>query len=184
MDLNKMKVTQYLLFILIFTTSCHTPATKTAPPSLEALDTIKAISHPDPHPEIDSAVVLKTHLRDTTYAAGSFILFLRPDDARYGDLEKEAEDEAGDGDADFGVGIRGTQDSLKKNDRYKDIKVVTSTNRYICISDCKDGPLIIDRDSVSYGFILSARGKPIAQTYNSVHSGDYVGEIEEYFFLH
>ena len=100
------------------------------------------------------------------------------------ELEKMAEGEAGDGDADFGAGIGGTQDSLKRNDRYKDIKVLTSTNRFICISDCKNGPLIIDRDSVSYGFILSARGRPIAKTYNSVHSGDYLGEIDEYFSPH
>ncbi len=179
-----MKINQCLLFILILTMSCHTPAIKPAPAPLKAEDTTKATSHPDPHPENDSAVVLKTHLRDTTYAAGSFILFLRPDDARYAELEKEAEGEAGDGDADFGTGISGTQDSLKKNDRYKDIKVLTSTNRFICISDCKNGPLIIDRDSVSYGFILSAKGRPIAKTYNSVHSGDYLGEIDEYFSLH
>jgi len=179
-----MKNTQYLLFTLILTTSCHTPATKPAPPPLQAADTTIAISHPNPDSEIDTAVVLKTQLRDTIYAAGSFILFLRPDDDRYAELEKEAEDEAGDADTDFGVGISGTQDSLKRNARYKDIKVLISTSRYICISDCKDGPLIIDRDSVSYGFILSAKGRPIAQTYNSVHSGNYVGEIEEYFFLH
>jgi len=179
-----MKINQCLLFILILTMSCHTPAIKPAPAPLKAEDTIKAISHPNTHLEIDSAVVLKIHLRDTTYAAGSFILFLRPDDARYAELEKEAEGEAGDGDADFGAGISGTQDSLKKNDRYKDIKAFTSTNRFICISDCKNGPLIIDRDSVSYGFILSAKGSPIAKTYNSVHSGNYLGEIDEYFFLH
>ena len=160
------------------------PAIKPTPPPIKAADTTKVISDPDPHPENDSAVVLKTHLRDTTYAAGSFILFLRPDDARYGELEKQAEDEAGVGDADFGAGISGTQNSLKSNDRYKDIKVLISPNRYICIKDCKDGPLIIDRDSVSYGFILSAKGRPIAKTYNSVHSGNYVGEIEEYFSLH
>ena len=92
-----MKLNQYLLFILTLTMSCHTPAIKLAPEPLKAVDKTKAISHPDPHPENDSAVVLKTHLRDTTYAGGSFILFLRPDDARYAELEKEVEGEAGDG---------------------------------------------------------------------------------------
>ena len=179
-----MKIDQLLLFLLILTISCHTPAIEPAPVPLKAMDTTKVISPPDTPPEIDSAVVLKTHLRDTTYAAGSFILFLRPDDSRYAELEKEAENEGEDGDADFGAGISGTQDSLKKNDRYKDIKVLISANRFICISDCKDGPLIIDRDSVSYGFILSAKGRPIAKTYNSVHSGDFLEEIDEYFSLH
>jgi len=96
--------------------SCHTPAIKPAAKPLKAEDTTKAISHPDTHLENDAAVVLKTHLGDTTYATGSFILFLRPDDARYAELEKEAEGEAGDGDADFGAGISGTRDSLKRNE--------------------------------------------------------------------
>jgi hypothetical protein len=179
-----MEINKSLLFILILTMSCHTPAINPALSPLKVEDTTKAISHPDTHLDDDSAVVLKTHLKDTTYAAGSFILFLRPDDLRYAELEKAAEGEVGVGDADFGAGISGTQDSLRKNDRYKHIKVLTSTNRFICISDCKNGPLIIDRDSVSYGFILSAKGRPIANTFNSVHSGDYLREIGEYFFLH
>ena len=179
-----MKINQCLLFILILAMSCHTPAIKSSPTLLKAEDTTKASSHPDSNLENDPVVVLKTHLKDTTYADGSFILFLQPDEARYAELEKEAEGEAGDGDADFGAGISGTQDSLKTNNRYKDIKLLTSTNRFICISDCKNGPLIIDRDSVSYGFILSASGRPIAKTYNSVHSGDYLGEIDEYFSSH
>jgi len=43
--------------------------------------------------------------------------------------------------------------------------------------------LVIDRDSVSYGFILSAKGRPVTKTYNSVHGGDYLGELDEYFSL-
>jgi hypothetical protein len=184
MDLNKMKVIQYMLSILIFTTGCHVPTINPASPPFKAVDTTKVISHPDPHPANDAAGALKTHLRDTKYATGSFILFLRPDDLRYAELEKMAEDEAGDGDADFGVGISTIQDSLKRNDRYKDIKVLATTKKYMCITDYKDGPLIIDRDSVSYGFILSAKGRPIDKYYNSVHSGNYLGEIDEYFWLH
>lgn len=164
--------------------SCQTPAIKPAPTPFKAVDTTKAVSEPDTRSEKDSAIVLKTHLEDTTYAAGSFILFLRPNDARYAELDSLAEGEAGDGDADFGIGISGTQDSVKKNDRYKDIKVLTSTYRFISIADCKGGPLIIDRDSVSYGYIISAKGRPTAKTYNEVRSGNYLGEIEEYFFSH
>ena len=175
---------RHLLFLFLLTAGCHTPAIKPPSPPLTASDTTKANSDPNTRPENDTAFVLTTHLRDTTYAAGSFILFLRPDDDRYAELEKQAEDEVGDADSDFGVGINGTQDSLKSNDRYKDIQVLISPSRYICIRDCKDGPLIIDRDSVSYGFILSEKGKAISKTYNSVHSGNYIGEIEEYFSLH
>jgi len=179
-----MNINQCLLFILILTMGCHTPAIKPAPAPLKAEDTTKAISDADTHLENNSPFVPKSHLKDTTYAAGSFILFLQPNGARYAELDSAAEGQAGDGDADFGVGISATQDSLKTNCRYKDIKALISSNRFICISDCKNGPLIIDRDSVSYGFILSAKGRPIATTYNEVHSGNYLGEIDEYFSLH
>jgi hypothetical protein len=133
----------------------------------------------------EGAAVLKTHLRDTMYVSGSFILFLRPDDERYN--SQAADDTTGEiteADADFGAGISGTMDSLSKNARYKDIKCLVSVNRYILIKDCKGGPLLIDRDSVDVGYILSARGKPIQTRYNSVHSGDYLGEIDEYLARH
>ncbi|MDO6432634.1 hypothetical protein Q4E93_18660 [Flavitalea sp. BT771] len=176
-----MKINQCLPCLLVLSMSCHSPANKPAPEPLTVIDTTKTVSSPTPHAKNDSPVVLKSHLRDTLSVTGNFILFLQPDEARYAELEKDAEDEAGDGDADFGVGISATRDSMKKNERYKDIKVLTTTKRYVSIKDCKDGPLIIDRDSVSYGFILSGKGRPIAKTYNSVHSGDYLGELNEYF---
>ena len=68
-----MKISPTLPFILVIIMSCHLPAVK---PVLKAVDTTKAISHSDPNPEKDSVIVLKTHLRDTTYADGNFILFL------------------------------------------------------------------------------------------------------------
>ena len=46
MNYKKMKPNQYLLFILIFITSCHPPAVKPAPVPLKAEDTTKAISLP------------------------------------------------------------------------------------------------------------------------------------------
>ena len=179
-----MTINQWLPSILVLTLSCHSPSVKPAPVHPKSEDTTKVISNPHHHHENDSAVILKTHLKDTIYVAGNFILFLRMDDNRYAELEKASEDEVGDVDGDFGAGISGTEDSVKKNDRYKDIKILASTKRYVCIKDCKDGPLIIDRDTVNYGFILSATGRPIAKTYNSVHSGDYLGELDDYFFSH
>jgi hypothetical protein len=184
-----MKFNQYLACILALTMSCHSPASKPAPPPIQAEDTLLQAkdtpfaTHPDPRPEHDSAVVLTTHLRDTTYAAGNFILFLRPDDDRYAELEKGDSDEIGDVSTDFGVGMSGTRDGVKKNNRYRGIKVLTTASRYICIKDCRGGPLIIDRDSVSFGFILSAKGRPIATTYDKVHSGNYLGELDDYFSL-
>ncbi len=124
---------------------------------------------------------LKTHLHDTTYVEGSFILFLCPNESRYAELESISED-VGTGDSDFGVGISNTLDSLKQNPQYSNIKGLVSTNRYINIKDCIGGPLVIDRDTVSYGFIMSAKGKHIDSALNSVHSRHYCGEIDSYFF--
>ena len=113
---------------------------------------------------------------------GVFILFLRPDEARYASFENDEDGGAGDSDSDFGVGINNTMDSVAKIDKYKTIKVLLSTRRYILIKDCKDGPLLIDRDTIDYGVVLSASGKKVNATYNSVHSGDYLGDIDGYFF--
>jgi hypothetical protein len=179
-----MKINRSIPFLLVLIMSCHSPAISPAPLPLTSVDTTKANFQSGPDLKNNSVAALKTHLTDTTYAGGSFILFLQPDDARYEELEKEPDEGAGEGDSDFGAGISGTQDSLKINDRYKNIRVLTSGKRYICIKDCKDGPLIIDRDTVSYGFILSAKGRPIAATYNAVHSGNYLGELDKYFSLH
>jgi hypothetical protein len=65
------------------------------------------------------------------------------------------EDEPGiyDADSDFGVGISNTIDSISKNKRYENIKVHTTTKRYVSIENCKECPIIIDRDTVDYGVI-------------------------------
>jgi hypothetical protein len=178
------EIYKHLLFFLVLMISCQTPARKPAPSAMRAVDSTKPVDRRTSDSENEPAVILKTHLKDTAYVAGNFILFLRPDDARYDELEKISNGEVSEGDADFGVGIGRTEDSLKNNDRYKDIKMLVSTNRFIHIIDCKDGPLTIDRDLINCGFILSAKGKPVSIEYNNVHSSDYIGEIEEYFFSH
>lgn len=183
-----MKIKTFLPSLLFLAMSCHSPAVQPEQAPVKAMemssaDTTKTAATGGSHPENKSAPPTTTHLKDTCYAAGNFILFLRPDDSRYAELEKTDEDGLGDGDADFAVGITATEDSLKQNDRYKGITLLISTNRYIRIEDCQGGPLTIDRDSVNYGYILSGKGRPIAKTYNSVHSGNYLEEIEEYFSL-
>jgi hypothetical protein len=88
-----------------------------------------------------------------------------------------------DADSDFGVGVSNTLDSISKNKRYKNIKARTTGKRYINIKDCDQCPIIIDRDTVNYGVILSANGRKIETRYNEVHSGDYLQSVEEYFYL-
>lgn len=174
-----------LVLALLLFASCHSPEGKapatTPDTTLEAHDTNKPVTAaPEDHPK--KAIPLKTHLKDTTYIAGNVLLFLRPDDARYKELNDDPDNEVGEGDSDFGVSISNTQDSVAKNDKYKTIKVLVSTRRYISIKDCINCPLVIDRDSTDYGYILSGKGKKIDSSYNSVHSGHYLGEIDNYFF--
>jgi hypothetical protein len=110
------------------------------------------------------------HLKDTTFMSGNFILFLRPDSLRslaLGEID----------DSDFGFGIASTMDSLEKR---RDIKAEISTKRYVLIRDCKGGPLLIDRDTLDYGIIISGTGRAVERDY-MVHSGDYMQEINDYF---
>ena len=72
-------------------------------------------------------------------------------------------------------------DSLKSNADYGEIKGLVSESRFFCIKDCLGGPLVIDRDTVNYGFIMSAKGKHIERINDRVHSGDYLEEIDSYF---
>lgn len=184
-----MRNLQYLTLIITCLTCCKSPGEKPSPrqqPSpLEKPPPVTLVAKDTPIPaagvKAPPQIGYKTHLHDTTYVEGSFILFLHPNDARYDELESISED-VGDGDSDFGVGISNTMDSLKHNPQYSNIKGLTSGNRYIAIKDCLGGPIVIDRDSVNYGYIMSAKGRHIDSVLNSVHSGHYCQEIASYFF--
>lgn len=179
-----MKAPFRILIILTFLTACGSTPEKHAPGNPA---TVKPISRDTTAPATTTAepqpkTEYKTHLHDTTDIAGYFILFLLPNDARYRELDSDGEEGASDADADFGVGISNTLDSLKTNPELKAIKGLTSQHRYIKIEDCLGGPIVIDRDTVNYGFIMSAKGKSYVRLYNNVHSGDYLEEIDSYFF--
>ncbi|TDW99261.1 hypothetical protein [Dinghuibacter silviterrae] len=181
-----MKISPAPIFPLILLCACHfakTDSPKANDTTLVARDTVS------PHDTVpataDRPLPLGPHLTDTTFAGGSFILFLRPNEARFNfyDSASEKEDNGiNEADSDFGVGISNTFDSLKANPKYKNIQGLVSMDRYILIKDCAGGPLLVDRDTVSYGIILSAKGKSIYTSYNSVHSGDYLQDIDSYFF--
>ena len=124
----------------------------------------------------------QTHLKDTFEINESVILFLIPDSARFASV---AQEEPGiyDADADFGEGIYNTIDSISKNKKYKNIKSHNTSKRYISIKDCKECPMVIDRDSVNYGIILTSKDRKPEMKFNQVHSGDYMQDVNEYFHL-
>ncbi len=140
-----------------------------------------SISHKQISSIEDGITLPVTFLHDTTIVSGNFILFLRPDSARFESYTEAPRSGIYEADSDFGFGIAGTQDSLSKNKKYKNIKALISTDRYIIIKDCKNCPITIDRDTINYGVILSSTGRQIKSRYNFVHSGDYMQEVEEYF---
>lgn len=120
------------------------------------------------------------HLHDTTSISGNCILFLRPDEQRFDSYCDDPDSHIYEIDSDFGVGLANTLDGLTNNKRFGSIQGIVSTKRYILIRDCTECPLIIDRDSIDYGVIFSAKGQSIKTIYESIHS-NYLQEAEAYF---
>lgn len=129
-----------------------------------------------------SVPIQETHLRDTIFIGGHFVLFLRPDSLRFESYAKDPDGGIYEADSDFGFAISATMDSMSRLKRYKDIKSNVSTERYIVIRDCKNCPRTIDRDEIDYGLILSSPGKDI-KIDSFLHSGDYLYLVDKYFNL-
>jgi hypothetical protein len=128
----------------------------------------------------ETNVIPKSHLKDTTIISGNYVLFLRPDSLRFESYTKDSGSGIYEVDSDFGFGISVTIDSISESKRYKNIKTIVSEKRYIIIKDCKNSPLTIDRDTINYGLIMTAKGKEIKIS-TFVHSGDYLYDVDEYF---
>ena len=112
-------------------------------------------------PKVIEGKIAKTkpHLRDSTIVSGNCIVFLRPDSLRYNYYVEKDDGDLSAVDDDFGWNISTTMDSLSKNKRYKNIRGIISLNRYILINDCENYPIIIDRDTIDFGYILISRTK-------------------------
>ncbi len=169
-----------ILFLTAFIFGCKSPTTHNDNNIITVTDSsISSI-----HPQRQSVITIsKTHLQDTTIVSGNFILFLRPDNARFDSYAKEPDGGIYEADSDFGFGLQATIDTISKNRIYKSIKVIVSTDRYIIIKDCKAGPITIDRDTIDYGIILSSKDKEIMTGYNQIHSMDYTQEINDFFHI-
>lgn len=182
---TRIKKIIFILTILGVLTSCNSNpinSTQISPiDSSSATNDVAVKQMASVNPTSTPVEIPETHLHDTTTVSGNFILFLRPDSLRFQSYTLDDHSGIYETDSDFGFGITSTQDSLPKYKKYKNIQAVVSTNRYIIIKDCKSCPLTIDRDTIDYGIILSGKGREIKSTYEFVHSGDYLQEINEYF---
>ena len=122
-----------------------------------------------------------TSLSDTEFVDNHSVIFLRPDSIRFNNYLKEGE-EIYEVDSDFGFAISATIDSIKKNFRLKNIRTTISTKRFIFIRDCKKCPIVVDRDSIHYGILLTKAGKEIQLQENHIYSSEvFLRDILKYF---
>lgn len=118
-----------------------------------------------------------THLKDTMKICGNTILILRPDSLRFQSYLDSGEEWIYEVDSDFGFGFSKALDSINYNGVYEEV----TEKRYIKIYDCKECPLLIDRDSINYGFIL-VKTNGVVKIDNKVFTSEYyIDQFEKYF---
>lgn len=110
--------------------------------------------------------------------SGRTVIFLRPSEKTWEALENE--NGIYEVDSDFGFAISRTIDALTTTSEFQNIRTEIFTARYIEITDCKNCPRIIDRDSIYYGLILTATNREIKILPN-VQTLEYLDEIKEYY---
>lgn len=169
-----------VLLLALFVSACSTDDEKTGTDSVA--DTVIAKIDTSGHVTLaDSTKLVGPHLQDTAMFKGSWIIFLRPDSARLDFYSKKLESGIYKTDAEFGDAIAMTGDSVVGNASFKGIKGMVSTKRYITIVDCKECPVTIDRDTVNYGVILTATGKPLKAEQNVYDGPHYIKALKKYF---
>lgn len=124
-----------------------------------------------------------SHLKDSIRVSGDVLVFLRPDSNRYAVLEADPEDGVAEVDSDFGFAIAETQSQQQKDERFSGIGITVTDKRYIILEGCGACPMVIDRDTVDYGHLLSGNGRRPQMVFQRIHGGDYTPELETYFSM-
>jgi hypothetical protein len=174
------------LAILFFIFGCADDDDKTATDSVAVKPADSSIKKTDTaHIAVlkDSTKLVGPHLSDTAMFAGSWVIFLRPDSARFDFYDKKMAHGLNEADADFGAAISMAIDSIVGNQNFKGIKGMVSTKRYITLLDCKGGPLTIDRDTVNYGIILTGTDRVMRAEQNVYGGEHYIKVVRKYFGL-
>lgn len=87
---------------------------------------------------------------DTLVIDGPTVVFLEPKDYDvYDTLARKVS-------WNFAFAILETNDSLRATNNLNEISVYVARERYIKVMDCLHKPVIIDRDSIIYGFIMTS----------------------------
>ena len=160
-----MRIPLLICLVTIFFSACNNKAPKSETTSANNFNT----------------KLENTSLSDTEFVENNSVIFLRPDSIRFNNYLKEGE-EIYEVDSDFGFAISATMDSMKKDFRLKNIYTTVSTKRFIFIRDCKKCPILVDRDSIDYGILLTKAGKEIQLQENHIYSSEvFLPDILKYF---
>jgi hypothetical protein len=122
-----------------------------------------------------------SHLKDSIQVDGDAVVFLVPDSIRFGQLNADPASGAAEVDSDHGYAIQQTIYSIKKDRMYQGITITVTNTRYIHFSGCATCGPWMDRDSINYGYVMTGPGRKPVMAINTVHSGDYLQEIHEYY---
>lgn len=82
-------------------------------------------------------------------------MFFRPDSLRFHNYSKDPHSGIYEADSDFVFGISSAIHSLTNQKKYSNIKSVVSNFRHALILDGENGEVLIDRDSMDYGYLLT-----------------------------
>lgn len=118
-----------------------------------------------------------TQLKDTVNIKGNYILILRPDSIRFQSYLNSGKEWIYEVDSDFGFGVSTALDSFNVNGITESI----TDKRFVKISDCKNCPTIIDRDTLDYGVILTGENKEVKVDDNVFGSEYYIDLFKNYF---
>jgi hypothetical protein len=121
------------------------------------------------------------HLKDSIRVDGDAVVFLRPDSIRYEEMSGDPGNGAAEVDSDHGFAIQQTIDSIQKDPKYRGITITVTDSRYIQFGGCETCPSWMDRDSINYGYVMTGPGRKPMMAINTVHSGDYLEELHEYY---
>lgn len=118
-----------------------------------------------------------THLKDTVKIKGKSILILRPDSLRFQSYLDSGKEWIYEVDSDFGFGVSRALDSINIEGVFESV----TDKRYVKIENCLNCPLIVDRDTIDYGFILTKPNRAIVIDQNVYGAEYYIKKFENYF---
>lgn len=126
--------------------------------------------------EIELEIIERT-LKDSIRIRGNSILILIPDSLRFNSYVEDGYEGIYEVDSDFGFGVSGALDSFN----LKNVNEQVTDKRFIQIEDCNGCPLVIDRDTIDYGIILTGIDRDLKIEQYIFGQGYYLNLFNEYF---